>query len=182
MHHLAPALLLLAGAVSFAQAPAGPHSKPDASAIVLRSIPVGTNCPIGFRADRQSTAQILSAGDAKESGPALGLRLTLDRGTAPSIESIEVTVYGVTPKGRILPAQFQAGDAPTTATISKSFQLKPTVGNDTLESANVWMHQVGALRWVDLNEIRYADGTTWRPSDSAKCRAVPSNLVLIGQK
>ncbi|MBB5327143.1 hypothetical protein [Tunturiibacter gelidoferens] len=179
MHRLFIALLLLPITASLAQSPAVP---PTNSSVVLRSIPVGTECPIGFRANRQASPQILSAGDTEKNTPALGLHLTLDHQTAPAIESVEITVYGVSPKGQVLPTNQWAADTDTRDVISKSFQLQRSAGTETLNNADIWMHQVGALRWVDLNEVRYTDGTSWRPSGSTKCRAVPSNLILVGQK
>ena len=123
MHRLAATLILLTGVASLAQAPSAVPSESSASSVVLRDIPVGTGCPIGFRADRQSTTQILTAGSAKQNGQALGLHLTLDRQTTPAIESVEVTVYGLTQKGRILPTNLFS-DAGTNDTISKSFELQ----------------------------------------------------------
>jgi hypothetical protein len=182
MHRLFTALLLLPVTALLAQSPAAPHTNSNTSSVVLKSIPVGTECPIGFRANRQASAQVLAASDPQKSTPALGLHLTLDHQTAPAIESIEITVYGVSPKGQVLPTNQWTADTDTRDIISKSFQLQRSAGSETLNNADIWMHQVGALRWVDLNEVRYTDGTSWRPSGSAKCRAVPSNLVLVGQK
>jgi hypothetical protein len=178
MHRLFPALLLLPATVLLAQSPA-PRTN---SSVVLRGIPMGTDCPIGFRANRQASPQILSAGETQKNPPALGLHLTLDHQTAPAIEAIEITVYGVSAKGHVLPTNQWIADTDTRDVVTRSFQLQRGVGTETLNNADIWMHQVGALRYVDLNEIRYADGTNWRPSGSAKCRAVPSNLVLVGQK
>jgi hypothetical protein len=182
MHRLFASLLLLPGTALLAQSPTAPHTNSNASSIVLRSVPIGTECPIGFRANRQATPQVLTAGDTQKSSPALGLHLTLDHQTAPTIESIEITVYGVSPKVQVLPTNQWAADTDTRDIISKSFQLQRSAGTETLNNADIWMHEAGALRWVDLNEVHYTDGTSWRPSSSAKCRAIPSNLVLIGQK
>ena len=182
MYRLFIALQLLPATVLFAQSAAVPHADSNASSVVLKSVPIGTECPIGFRANRQATPQVLTAGDTQKNTPALGLHLTLDHQTAPAIESIEITVYGVSPKMQALPTNQWAADTDTRNVISKSFQLQRSAGAETLNNADVWMHEVGALRWVDLNEVRYTDGTNWRPSGSAKCRAVPSNLVLVGQK
>jgi hypothetical protein len=182
MHRLFTALLLFPIATLLAQSPADHRTNSNAASVVLRSIPIGTECPIGFRANRQASPQVLSAGDTQKNTPALGLHLTLDRQTAPAIESIEITVYGVSPKGQVLPTNQWTADTDTRDVISKSFQLQRSAGTETLNNADIWMHQVGALRWVDLNEVRYTDGTSWRPSGSAKCRAIPSNMVLVGQK
>jgi hypothetical protein len=182
MHRLFAALLLLPATALLAQQSAAIQSSSSASSVVLRSVPIGTDCPIGFRANRQAMPQVLSASDSQETTPALGLHLTLDHQTAPAIESIEITVYGVSPRVRALPANQWAAEADTRSTIAKSFQLQRSAGAETLNNADIWMHETGALRWVDLNEVRYTDGTSWRPSGSTKCRAVPSNLILVGQK
>jgi len=182
MHRLATPLILLVATTMLAQSPAVVRTESTASSVVLRNISTETGCPINFRADRQSTTQMLTAGSAQQNEPGLGLHLTLDRQTAPAIESVEVTVYGLTPKSRILPTDLFASDANANDTISKSFELQKSANNETLANADVWMSKVGALRWVDLNEIRYADGTIWHPSASMKCRAVPSNFVLVGNR
>jgi hypothetical protein len=182
MHRFSAALFLFAAFTTLAQSPATIRSEPNASTVVLRDIPAGTGCPIGFRADRQATTQILTADTARKNEPALGLHLSLDHQTAPAIESIMVTVYGVSPKGRILPTDFLTAEDSTSNAVSKSFELQRSPGNDTLSDANVWMNKVGALRWVDLNEIRYANGASWRPSPSTKCRAIPGNFVQVGQR
>jgi hypothetical protein len=182
MHRLFAALLLLPCTALLAQPPATIRNSSSASSVVLRSVPIGAECPIGFHVNRQATPQVLSAGDTQKTTPALGLHLTLDHQTAPAIESIEITVYGVSPKGQVLPTNQWAADTDTRDIISKSFQLQRSAGAETLNNADIWMHEVGGLRWVDLNEVRYTDGTSWRPSGSAKCRAIPSNLVLVGQK
>jgi hypothetical protein len=182
MIRISATLFLLAGTLSLAQAPAAVHSESNSSPVVLKSIPNGTECPIGFRADRLSTAQVLSAADVPKNGHALGLHLTLDHRTAPTIESIEVTVYGISQRGRIVPTDIQATTSDTRDTVSKTFSLHRTADSENLTDTDVWMHKVGALRWADLNEVQYADGTTWHPSGSAKCRAIPDNYVLAGQR
>jgi hypothetical protein len=62
-----------------------------------------TGCPVGFVASRRAAGQIMSAADARQAGPGQGLHLMLDRLTQPAIESIEITVDGVSSKARIFP-------------------------------------------------------------------------------
>ena len=139
-------------------------------------LPSNSGCPVGFFASRQATGQIMSAGDAKQAGPAQGLHLILNHLTQPAIESIEITVYGVSSKARVLPA------GPTPEDVSKTFELRRSAGSDSLSDADVWMHNVGSLSRVDLISITYADGTTWHATGNLKCRAIPSNFLLVGRK
>jgi hypothetical protein len=138
-----------------------------------------SGCPVGFYASRRATGQIMSAGDARQAGPGQGLHLTLSHltSTPADIQSIEVTVYGTSSKARVLPLAQKASD-----TVSKTFELRRTSDSTSLTDADVWMHQVGSLTSVDLISITYANGTTWHATANLRCRAVPSNYLLVGNK
>jgi hypothetical protein len=188
MHRFVTSLLiLLAGTFTFAQtssnSPIVVKNSPSNTYTVeqmlgaIGRLPAGLGCPVGFFASRQATGQIISTKDATQAGPAQGLHLMLNHLNMPAIESIEVAVYGTSTKERVLPVDSQSTD-----TVSKTFELRRTSGSDSLNEADVWMHQVGSLRWADLISVTYADGTHWHASENLKCRAVPSNLLLIGSR
>jgi len=177
-------LFLLASAFTFAQTSSNPAvlknspttGKAADSVVLYANRPDNAGCPVGFFASRQATGHMMSAGDARQAGPAQGLHLMLNHLTAPAIESIEVTVYGVSSKARVLPAHEPSAD------VSKTFELRRETGSASLSDADVWMHNVGALSRVDLISIHYADGTTWNATENFKCRAVPSNFLLVGRR
>jgi hypothetical protein len=180
-------LFLLASTFTFAQTSINPPAfdkNPPASGKAADSVVLyadrldNSGCPVGFFACRQATGQIMSAGDAKQAGPAQGLHLMLNHLAAPAIESIEITVYGygISSKARALPAHEPSPD------VSKTFELRRSAGSNSLSDADVWMHNVGSLSSVDLISITYADGTTWHATENLKCRAIPSNFLLVGSK
>ena len=177
--------LLLTGAVAFAQTSGNPPQflknspvaeKTSDAVKFYKNRPDNTGCPVGFSASRQGTGHAMTAGDARQAGPGQGLHLTLNHLTQPAIESIQITVYGFSSKGRVLPA------GPLPEDISKTFELQRSAGSNTLTDADVWMHNVGTLSRVDLISIHYADGTTWHTTENLQCRAVPSNFLLIDRK
>jgi len=185
MRHLSVSVLLLAGAFTFAQTSSDPRTVLKNSTTTAKAAdPVilyadrldNSGCPVGFFARRQAKGQIMTAGDARQAGPAQGLHLMLDHLTAPAIDSIEITVYGVSPKARVLPAHEPSAD------VSKTFELRRETGSNNLSDADVWMHNVGSLTRVDLISIHYADGTSWNATENFKCRAVPSNFLLVGSR
>jgi hypothetical protein len=185
MRRLSVSLLLLAGAFASAQTSSNPPTvlknspttaKAADSVILYADRLDNSGCPVGFFARRQATGQIMTAGDARQAGPAQGLHLMLDHLAAPAIDSIEITVYGVSSKARVLPAHEPSAD------VSKTFELRRENGSNSLSDADVWMHHVGSLTRVDLISIHYADGTTWNATENLKCRAVPSNLLLVGRR
>ena len=178
-------LFLLAGTLTLAQTSSNPSlvfkNSPTAvkaadSVVLYTNRPDNSGCPVGFFASRQATGQIMSASDARQAGPAQGLHLMLNHLTQPAIESIEITVYGVSSKARVLPA------GPLPEDVSKTFELRREAGSNSLSDADVWMHNVGSLTRVDLISIHYTDGTTWHPTENLRCRAVPSNFVLVDNK
>jgi len=173
---VAAAIFLFAGAFSFGQTPGNPRALKSLGNLVLPA--TNSGCPVGFSVSRQAIGQAMSASDAKQAGPAQGLHLTLNHhSSTPDIESIEVTVYASSLKLRALPL-----DASLPETISKTFSLERQTGSASLSEADVWMHQVGSVRWADLISITYTDGTTWHPTENLKCRAVPSNFLLVGSR
>jgi hypothetical protein len=180
---LSVSLLLLTGTLTFAQTKGNPllsKNSPttDSAAnpvVHYANSPDNTGCPIGFYAARRAAGQIMSAADARQAGPGQGLHLMLNHLDGPAIETIEITVYGVSAKARVLPAGPQPED------VSKTFELTRQPGSNSLSDADVWMHDVGSLSRADLISIRYADGTTWHATENLKCGAVPSNFVLVGK-
>jgi hypothetical protein len=188
MYRLSATVFLLASTLTFAQAP--DHSAPAVASaqsiqapwIIAPNDPIpSTGCPVGFFANRQAATNLVIVDRAKQKdrGPAQGLHLMLNRLNRPAIQSIEVTVYGtsLSLKPYALPVAPPADDL-----ISKTFELHRATGSDSLSEADVWMHQVGSVRWADLISITYTDGTTWHAALNLKCRAVPSNFLLVGVK
>jgi hypothetical protein len=177
-------LVLLAGTFSFAQTPN--HSAPATAPQTLSQWLIAPHdtissagCPVGFYANRQADTNLVTVGrDARQyDGPKQGLHLMLNHLNRPAIQSIEVTVYGTSLKPRALPVAPPSDDL-----ISKTFELHRTTSSDSLSDADVWMHQVGSVRWADLISITFTDGTTWRPTENLKCRAVPSNFLLVANQ
>jgi hypothetical protein len=168
-------LILLASAVTLAQN----STVTPAQKATIYTIPASTaGCPIGFFASRQGGLHAMTASDEKKLGPGQGLHLTLGRPLKSDIQSIEVTVYASSLKPRTLLLDDSSLD-----TISKTFTIERQTGQASLTEADVWMHQVGSIRWADLISITYTDGTTWHPvKKDLNCKAVPSNLLLIGAK
>jgi hypothetical protein len=165
---------VLVGTLTFAQTPVQQHLATYATTF---PIPVtNTDCPVGFSASRQAGGQVLTASDAKPTGPEQGLHLMFDNLSGPAIQSIKVTVYARSLKPRALLLDMRSSD-----TIAKTFTLERQAGSNALTDADVWMRQVGSIRWADLIAVTFADGATWHSTEDFECRAVPSNFLLVGR-
>jgi len=184
MRRLSASLLVLfAGTFTFAQTSSSPPT-------ALKHVPNFTNgqlfgnaqrlpsnfgCPVGFTASRQAPVQMMTADGVWRDSQSL--HLTLDNRKMPAIESIEVKVYGTSQKSPYLPVSAQS-----TETVSKTFELHRTSASTSLNEADVSMHLMGSLDWADLISITYADGTSWHTIANFKCRAVPSNFLLVDNR
>jgi hypothetical protein len=166
-------VILLAATSGFAQNPQGIVSTDPNS--VHFDPRVG--CPINVWAQRQSNLAILSAKDDRKDGTALGLHVMLKPISTPNIESVEVTLHGTSSDPRVLPV----GPA-SPSDVTKTFELHRKADEQSLADFDLWMHHAGSLRWADITVITYSDGTSWHPSKTSICRAVPSSLTLIGQR
>jgi hypothetical protein len=177
MRCLVVALFGLASTAALAQT-SGPAHVGAGQMPTTFAIPRGSvGCPVGFYASRQAVPQVTTAADAKKIGNAQGLHLILDHLAAPAIQSVRITVYAVPPTLRVLPLAPATDDV-----ISKTFDLTRDTGTDSLREADVWMHEVGSVRWADLVSITFTDTTTWHPTGEVKCRAVPSNFVPVASR
>lgn len=46
--------------------------------------------------------------------------------------------------------------------------------------AEMWLPRFGPVRWLDLNTITYADGSSWKPAKGETCTVAPSPFMLVG--
>ncbi len=177
MRRLVTALFALASTAVFAQTSGPPHVAAGQTPATFTILPDNVGCPVGFYASRQAVPQVTTAAEAKKMGNAQGLHLILDHLAEPAIQSVRITAYAVPPTLRVLPLAPATDDV-----ISKTFDLTRDTGADSLREADVWMHEVGSVRWADLVSITFTDGTTWHPTGDVKCRAVPSNFVPVASR
>jgi hypothetical protein len=175
MFRLYASLLFLSVAATFAQTPVAKDPAVAPKQALVFPIPAPSiGCPIGFSASRQGGLHAMTVDEAKKLGPGQGLHLTLAHPSKPDIQSIEVTVYATSLKPRALLLEDSSPDM-----ISRTFTLERQTGEASLGEADVWMNQVGSVRWADLIAVTFTNGVTWRPTADLKCQAFPSNFLLV---
>lgn len=138
--------------------------------VQFMSSPAAGDCPVGFSVERRSAANVIETNGGKERRPGQGLEIKLGQKGTDGIVSAEVAVYGHSAKLRMLPVKDDA-DA------SERFRIRGEAAG--LLVREIWMHRVGTVSWVDLNEIEYANGFVWHASAGSRCRAVPNNFLLV---
>lgn len=163
-------LLVLVMASAGAWAQANPHIGPT----VFMAAPISTGCPVGFSAERRSAGAVRYAKDGSERR-GQGLELKFDPLADPKkIVKVNVTVHGVNGTARVMAAGENSGDD-----VAEIFQLEAGAGEGSLRRSSIWTQQVSTVRWVDLTEVAYADGSVWLASASGRCRVEPSAFLLV---
>ena len=163
-------LLALAMASGVVWAQANDHIGPT----VFMGAPVSTGCPMGFSVERQAAGAVRYAKGEQAQTHGQGLELKFNPQNDPrKIVKVNITVHGIDGSARVIPAGEKSGDD-----VAELFELT-AVGDDSLRHSNVWTKRMNVIRWVDLTEVAYADGSVWLASASGRCRVEPSAFLLV---
>jgi hypothetical protein len=105
----------------------------------------------------------------------LDLQLSNPRDTR-AVTHAQITVHGLTAHGRITPA---ASGSSATATVAKQVDLQLSVAPGASASAGLVFKGFTSVRWIDLDSLTYADGSTWHASPQHNCQIVPNRFMLV---
>ncbi len=136
--------------------------------------PIILGCPVTFGAQTDGRAVARTIEDMHRNPDAPLLRLTF--GPERTILSANVVIHGSQGSGLLLPVAGQSGQTRVDST--QSFELKRSSGQQTVADTEVRVTQLRLVRWAELAEVRFADGSIWRPAPDAPCRAVLSPFHL----
>ena len=161
------AALLLSAPLALAQ------PVPSQAPVVLVQPPASQSCPVGILAQRRSPLQIDRAEDHLAPDHPL-LSVQFRRLEAPPLLAVRITAHGSTGSSRLLPA---AHSSATDA--SETFHLERTAGATDLRRGTLDPHRLSSFSWIEVTELRYADGTAWHPSAASRCVAEPNGFLLI---
>ncbi|HEY2469731.1 MAG TPA: hypothetical protein VGI45_18070 [Terracidiphilus sp.] len=133
-------------------------------------------CPIGMRArqDVWNHTITIHRGGEQYKGPfSQRIVLTLTNAHPAKIVAATVLVRGFDGKNRTL----QTGGAEGTAT--KILRTGFTVSDNNTVSADLYISGFTAITSVKLQDVTYADGSTWHSDQSNSCRIAPDPMMLI---
>ena len=136
--------------------------------------PITIGCPVFFGAQVAGRAVARTIDDMRKNPDAPLLRLTFS--PERTIVSAHVVIHGSQGSGLLLPVAGQSGQ--TKADSTQNFELKRLSGQQTVADAEVRVTQLRLVRWAELTEVRFADGSAWHPTSDAQCRAVSSLFHL----
>jgi hypothetical protein len=134
-----------------------------------------SNCPIGFSAQPGVAPLMVVVVDGNSTAQQnLNLQLT-NPFASIGIKKAQITVHGLTAQGRILPVSSNPDDN----TIAKQVDLALTVAPGHHASHDMLFKGFTSIRWITLDSLTYADGSTWHPAPHRSCSIVPSRFMAI---
>ncbi len=142
-----------------------------------RTSTVGGICPIGMHASQglwDRTVAVRNGLGDQQSGQRISLTL---KDPHPSrIMTAMVRVHGLTGKSYILQTATSTNEPrDVVSMLSVTFVAQ----EDDAVSADLWIAGFTSVSSVELQEVAYADGSTWKISGNTVCRIVPDPMMLI---
>ena len=131
-------------------------------------------CPVGFRAevDPRLTMREVKNGRKDPDSTLVQLSFTpVD--VKKTVVAANVTAHGIAPHGQFMQVDERADENRTQA-----FEL--TRGR----AAGLWGSEIEVtampfVRWVELNQVTYADGSVWHAAEGATCKAELSKFHYV---
>lgn len=98
------------------------------------------------------------------------------------IVAAELEVHGTSDKSRVLPASAAVLTTEPTADAVRNVHLVSSVPADETRTRTVSAKDLTSVAWISVNELRYADGSTWHARPGSECRVIPDGMMLIADK
>ena len=172
MRHAFTSLAILAAATTLAAQ--SPQSPAYTTLEAQRSL-FAQGCPVEFSAQRRSVTEIIQTKDGSSTPrTGQGLHLTFEQQQIRRIAETNITVHAYSTKPRLFPVSGEP--APD---IAEDFHLSLSGEAANQLISNIWMNREGSIAWVELNDIVYANGTTWHKTDLSQCHATPNGFLLV---
>lgn len=145
---------------------------PETGNMALLASPSSNGCPVGFEAKHTPGGEVVRVSPS-EKPHGTGYSLTFAPNGSRGIVLAKVTLHGLAGH-QVVPAGNQSG---TDAT--EDFTVKPSAETKHRFGTVVYAEKLTGVRWVELNELTYADGTAWHASQTSTCRVAPNGYMLV---
>lgn len=166
--------VILSGSLAAAQS-AGME---NAQSPVAHPAQPAVGCPVSLHALHGADGNILKVDKSRPAGLAQLLHLVLVNPDAREIVAGEVTVRGISGKGRMTQTLGSADQAD----VVRNLHVRFTAQEDRTVAGDVWAPGMSAALTVELNSVTFADGSMRRFAGQDRCRVMPDPLMLIAGK
>jgi hypothetical protein len=141
----------------------------------LEQPPSSVNCPVDFSAAHQRTGGTVQVSrGASRQGQAFEVRFQPLHG--PGIVEAAGVLHGLAGAQLLPTGRPQPGD------VTEFFHTGPLTAQSGRFESVVYAGRITGVRWIELTEIAFADGTRWRATADSICRAVPNGMMLVASQ
>jgi hypothetical protein len=177
MKHSAVCVVLVLSSLTLA---AKGQNKTEASTLIFKGNTIESGCPIGMHATQSVWDHSIKVrqGQQEQAVQPFGQRilLLLEDSHPDPIISATVKVHGLTGKNRI---QQTAGDASTDGDAIKIMRIMFGSTGAGGVSGDLYAQGFTSVSSIELLDVSYNDGKTWKIGGSSTCRVTPDSMMLI---
>ena len=131
------------------------------------------SCPVDFSIAANPQFAVRIAGEQTRNDTQSLLKITLQPVDALLVRSATIRVHGISSANQVV---LTAPSQEKVETVHLHGE-----GRASLQSQEVALKSIRFAHWAEITELRYADGTTWRSSETQSCRADSKGFQLVGQ-
>lgn len=162
-------LTALLPSVTYAQQPHGPELQFNPR----RWHTLNPICPVVFGAQANAAPLMTLAADGS-STPVRTVSLQFGMRDSRTIDSATVTIRGVTQSHLYL----KTGKGPEEKQ-ERTFHIESRAGSNGFTQSDLSVSGIMSLRTAEITEIRFTDGTSWRPTGIDGCVAYFNGVHLV---
>jgi hypothetical protein len=145
-----------------------------------------TNCPVGLQVRHGGGLPIaVGVADLKSqngkvppSAQNQGIRLTVANPSSRDVVGLEITVHGLSEKWRYVPL----ADMPQKPDFKKTVNVSLDVKGSGHASQDLSLTHFTAVTSVDVNSVKYADGSEWQAPSAEACSVTPDLIMLVASR
>ena len=158
-------------------------AKTESPILILQGIPATNGCPISMHASHGAWDHSVEVRQGKPEPPLqhIGQRILLslvDAHPAP-ITTATVKVIGLTGKNQMLQTAAANSEGDGVKTLTVTFTRGQDNSVSGAVSGDLYVPGFTAVTSVELLEVSYADGKTWKVGAPSVCRVTPDRLMLV---
>ena len=184
-HPFSLPILALSLAAFTAPACLAQAAKTQAQAVRL---PSNSACPVELTAEHHGLSELVPVDrnapphhqNDMRAGQAVDLSIKNTR--LQRIVAADLEVHGTSNRSRVIPAKGAVLTAEPTADAVRSVHLASSVPADQSRTNTVSVKDLTSVAWINVIELRYADGSVWHAHQGAECRVIPNGMMLIAGK
>ena len=147
---------------------------PPIADAVVSALTGSLGCPVDMSAQRTPGGALAYAGGSGQGSGQNGVHVSLKALTGDRIREASLTVHALSARSRLLPASVD--DAPD---IARNFHLVGGKQGAVLLDGEASVSGKATVVYVDIEELRYADGRIWQPAAGASCRFEPDGFLPV---